>query len=312
MKTAKELMSLTKDERLNELLASMPMKHIRKGISKRGSMTRAYSAGASKIAVNMFSDCRTEGYDETYGITMKDCNKLSRILVQAIQNVCPGPLQTMKYLQDLASFQLGKHEVKGPGTTKDFKDLKKARHTLLIEKDLTDEQLDELDDLTKELQKYSYELVYGLGEESITWSTPSGFTALYEKYTTTDYPVKARLNGKYINHKLRQPTDKPDIQGFMCGISPNYIHSMDAAHMAIVIAGWDGDFGAVHDSFSTHACDVDALLRRTKEVFIQMYDHPNYFSVIREQLTNNEDDVDQPTLGDLDIGEIEDSDYFFA
>ena len=111
-------MSLTKDERLNELLASMPMKHIRKGISKRGSMTRAYSAGASKIAVNMFSDCRTEGYDETYGITMKDCNKLSRILVQAIQNVCPGPLQTMKYLQDLASFQLGKHEVKGPGTTK--------------------------------------------------------------------------------------------------------------------------------------------------------------------------------------------------
>ena len=312
VKTAKELMSLTKDERLNELLSSMPMKHIRKGISKRGSMTRAYSAGASKIAVNMFSDCRTEGYDETYGITMKDCNKLSRILVQAIQNVCPGPLQTMKYLQDLASFQLGKHEVKGPGTTKDFKDLKKARHTLLIEKDLTDEQLDELDDLTKELQKYSYELVYGLGEESITWSTPSGFTALYEKYTTTDYPVKARLNGKYINHKLRQPTDKPDIQGFMCGISPNYIHSMDAAHMAIVIAGWDGDFGAVHDSFSTHACDVDALLRRTKEVFIQMYDHPNYFSVIREQLTNNEDDVDQPTLGDLDIGEIEDSDYFFA
>ena len=32
----------------------MPMKHIRKGISKRGSMTRAYSAGDSKIGENMW------------------------------------------------------------------------------------------------------------------------------------------------------------------------------------------------------------------------------------------------------------------
>ena len=155
-------------------------------------MTRAYSAGASKIAVNMFSDCRTEGYDETYGITMKDCNKLSRILVQAIQNVCPGPLQTMKYLQDLASFQLGKHEVKGPGTTKDFKDLKKARHCLLIEKDLTDEQLDELDDISKELKEYI--LRTGLWTGRREYNLVYSFRVLLRctrSYTTTDYlPLK--------------------------------------------------------------------------------------------------------------------------
>ena len=40
----------------------MPMKHIRKGIAKRGSMTRAYSAGAQKIAENMYLDCHVEGY----------------------------------------------------------------------------------------------------------------------------------------------------------------------------------------------------------------------------------------------------------
>ena len=43
-----------------------------------------------------------------------------------------------------------------------------------------------------------------------------------------------------------------------------------------------------------------------------MYDYDNYFEVIRNFITDAEDDVEQPTLGTLDIKEIENSDYFFA
>ena len=146
----------------------------------------------------------------------------------------------------------------------------------------------------------------------MTWTTPSGFTALYEKFSTKDIKARVTLNGKVIKHVLKTPTDRPDIQGFMCGISPNYIHSMDAAHMALVIADWEGDFGAVHDSFSTHANDVDELLQRTKDVFIEMYNYDNYFDEIRRNLTDNKDDVNQPELGNLNIQEIGHSDYFFA
>ena len=89
VQTAKELINQTTDERLMEILESMPMKKIRKGISKRGSMTRAYSAGAKKIAENMYLDCRTEDYHEQYGIDRDDCNKFARILIQAINTVCP-------------------------------------------------------------------------------------------------------------------------------------------------------------------------------------------------------------------------------
>ena len=39
----------------------IPMKDIRKGISKRGSMTRAYSAGHVAIALNMYADVYQEG-----------------------------------------------------------------------------------------------------------------------------------------------------------------------------------------------------------------------------------------------------------
>ena len=312
VQTAKELVNQTTDEHLLSILKAMPMKKIRKGISKRGSMTRAYSAGANKIGDNMWFDCKAEDYHEEYGITKKDCQKFAKILIKAIETVCPGPLKTMKYLQDLAAFQIGKHELKGPGDVKMFREMRNRRQELIAEYDLTDEELDELDDLSKTLNEFSYELVYGQGENSITWETPSGFTALYEKFTTRDYQVKARLNGKYVGHKLRAPTDKPDLHGFMCGISPNYIHSMDAAHMALVIEDWEHTFGAVHDSFSTHAGNVDDLLEKTKTVFINMYDTDNYFDIIRNNLTNNEDEVEQPELGSLDIQEIYNSDYFFA
>ena len=82
--------------------------------------------------------------------------------------------------------------------------------------------------------------------------------------------------------------------------------------MALVIDFWNGDFGAVHDSFSTHACDVDRLLDLTKEAFVCMYEEDNYFDTIRFKLTNNEDDVEQPEVGELDIGGIHDSEFFFA
>ena len=82
--------------------------------------------------------------------------------------------------------------------------------------------------------------------------------------------------------------------------------------MALVIADWDGAFGAVHDSFSTHANDVDNLLALTKHHFINMYDKENYFDEIRNLITNNKDDIEQPTLGTLDIGGINDSEFFFS
>ena len=312
VQTAKKLIELAADdERLTSILKQMPMKHIRKGISKRGSMTRAYSAGASKIAENMFFDCKAEDYHEKYGITLKDCNKFAALLVKAIEQVCPGPLQTMAYLQNLAQYQIGKHELVG-GTRAEFKELKARRFELLSLKDPSDDELIELNDVSIKLNEFSFELVYGNGETVIEWSTPSGFKARYENYTTVDFKSRARLNGKDIKHVMKTPTDKPDIRGFMSGISPNYIHSMDAAHMALVIADWEGDFGAVHDSFSTHASEVDLLLQRTKEVFINMYDSDNYFDVIRQQLTDNTDAVEQPELGELDVHDIASSDYFFA
>ena len=312
VQTAKKLIELTTNKEVAETLDSMPMKHIRKGISKRGSMTRAYSAGSGKIGENMYFDCRQADFDKTYGITKAQCKKLARTLVKSIEEVCPGPLQTMEYLQKLAEYKLGRYTITGPGSTQEYKELMSRRYELLCIKDMSNEELEELNEIAINLQDYSYELSWGEGSKKLEWKTPSGFVARYEKFTTEDVKERVTLNGKTIKHVLQAPTDRPDVKGFMCGISPNYIHSLDASHMALVIENWEGAFGAVHDSFSTHANDVDELLQRTKDVFIEMYNHDNYFDIIRQNLTDNNDDVNQPTLGDLDIEEIQYSDYFFA
>jgi hypothetical protein len=57
-------------------------------------------------------------------------------------------------------------------------------------------------------------------------------------------------------------SDKMDKSRQANGIAPNFVHSMDAAHlMKTIIKAKDKhdieDFSVVHDSFGTHACDID-------------------------------------------------------
>ena len=239
----------------------IPMKHIRKGISKRGSMTRAYSAGATKICENMYLDCRTYGYDEQYNIEQKDCFMLARNLIQAIDVVCPGPLQTMKFLQLLA--------------------------TELIED----------------------------GNNTISWTTPAGFPVHYKAPRMDKHQHKVTIRGlRRVSLQGQFPTEYPDVRKFMSGISPNFIHSLDAAHMCNVIARWDTAFGGVHDSFSTYADDVDDLLELTKDVFIEQYTpvEGNNFKGIKRMLGLEDTEIGNPSLGNLNIERIRESDYFFA
>jgi len=256
-------------ERMPEWFAerNIPMKAIRKGIAKRGSMTRAYSAGQKKIAINMYTDCRAEGYDIKYNITEDDCIVLSKQLILAINDTCVGPLKTMKFIQKLTDHILSS------------------------------------------------------GETCTRWTSPSGFPVLYEMWIQKNIKVRGRIRGLgQISHRIKVPVVTPNgdlipcRRSFASGCSPNFVHSMDAAHMAKVIASFSGDFGAIHDSFSTHACDVNDLLEHTKWQFAMMYNSDNYFTTIENMLLETRDGYElvQPALGTLDISEIISSDYFFC
>ena len=297
---------------------NMPMKHIRKGISKRGSMTRAYSAGERTMGINMYADCHQEGFTNLYGITVEDCNNLSHKLIQAINEVCPGPLSTMRYLQKLAQYELGTYkwfDDHNKIADKKYRKLKKERNTLLYKKDKDDLELKRLSDLTVELSGYTSKLVNGNGKSYISWRTPSGFLVEYKCFTTQQLEARSTIKGiGVIKHKGVEETIYPDSRGYASGISPNFVHSLDGSHMSIVIDNWDRDFAAVHDAFAVHAPYVDDLLYITKESFIMMYDYDNFYDWIEETLLSNTDglDVEQPIIGELDIEGVRKSDNFFA
>jgi len=251
----------------------MPMKHIRKGIAKRGSMTRAYSAGRNKIARNMFDDCHVAGFTTKYNISEDDCFELSGDLVNAVNHVCAGPLKTSKYLQKIAAHELDS------------------------------------------------------GKSHLEWHTPSGFPVVYKTVLQHERRQRGTIKGLKDNkdgrvmHVIRvdvinkETGEKvPCRRSFASGISPNFVHSMDAAHLANTCNAFDGSFCAVHDSFATHAEDVPLLTDVAKMTFIAQYDVANFFDVIDALLITDRDSfkVEQPPLGTLDINDVVESDYFLS
>ena len=254
-------------------IKDMPMKHIRKGIAKRGSMTRAYSAGKMRIAKNMYEDCHVEGYTVKYNITEDQCDVLAGNLIKAINTVCAGPLKTTKYLQKIAEHELNS------------------------------------------------------GRNQLTWTTPSGFPVVYKAYLQHERKQRGTIKGIQGNKDgrvmhvikvdvLNKETGErvPCRRSFASGISPNVVHSYDAAHMANTIVSFNGSFGAVHDSFSTHANEVDFLQEVTKMTFIAQYDVENFFNILQDNLMDSKDTFtfNQPELGSLVLNEVMDSKYFFC
>lgn len=98
---------------------------------------------------------------------------------------------------------------------------------------------------------------------------------------------------------------------------PNYVHSLDSTHMfltAIDCARRGLTFTAVHDSYWTHACDVDTMSTSLREQFVRLYSMP-LLENFRDQLALRFPDCSLPPLperGTLDLNHVKDSPYFFS
>jgi DNA-directed RNA polymerase len=81
----------------------------------------------------------------------------------------------------------------------------------------------------------------------------------------------------------------------------------------LVASDWEGSFGAVHDSFSTHACDVDKLGRLVRDYFVRLYDYENFFTEIKEALLSEPEGFEaEVPIGSLNVNDVYDSKYFFC
>lgn len=116
--------------------------------------------------------------------------------------------------------------------------------------------------------------------------------------------------------KAAQPAVSKQASAF----PPNYIHSLDASHMmmtADACARHGIAFAGVHDSFWTHAADVDTIRREIREQFVALYSQPLLEQLRADmQLSLEEAGSDAvlpppPATGELDLKCVLDSTYFF-
>jgi DNA-directed RNA polymerase len=196
------------------------------------------------------------------------------------------------------------------------------------------------------VMKYLQEIAGALAKANlpVRWTTPMGFpvvnayyepefvrinTLLWNKALNVMEPFKTKVRSAYskklLNNKQRD------------GIAPNFVHSLDAAHLqSVVVNSVDSDihnFLLIHDSFASLPNQMDEFSMVVRQSLVSMYESRDvleeFFESARADLVSamgeagadvkalgklidSLDKLEKPAFGSLDLNGILNSPYAFA
>ncbi|GAB4853640.1 DNA-directed RNA polymerase 3B, chloroplastic [Ancistrocladus abbreviatus] len=115
---------------------------------------------------------------------------------------------------------------------------------------------------------------------------------------------------------LQQEGDLIEVRKQRTAFPPNFVHSLDGSHMMMTaVACRDAglQFAGVHDSFWTHACDVDKMNQILREKFVELYSIPILENLLESFRTSYPASTfpPLPDRGDFNLNEVLESPYFF-
>jgi len=184
----------------------------------------------------------------------------------------------------------------------------------------------------------------------VRWTTPAGFTIWQEYRKRTTQRVETVFGASLIRGfsgevenreasagqadkgvkegdvrvrvQITHLTPEIDKVAQKNGISPNFIHSMDASHlMQTVTAGANKgirSFAMIHDSFGTHAGNSGKFFRIIREEFVRTYIEQDVLAVFASQVSDqlNNENLKKlapiPLKGSLEVSGVKKSLYAFA
>ena len=146
----------------------------------------------------------------------------------------------------------------------------------------------------------------------ISWETPSGFPACQDYFTAEVHRINTWLHGP-IKIRVMSESDEPDAARHASGLAPNFVHSLDAAHLHLTTANAKAQginsLAMIHDDYGTHAAHAQALFDTIRKEFVAMYlacDPPAMLAAKYPCISA------PPAKGSLDIMEVLESDFFFS
>lgn len=148
--------------------------------------------------------------------------------------------------------------------------------------------------------------------KAVAWQTPAGLRVVSEYDREHSVRIKSAAFAASDFYLRRPEEGKPNLRKITDAVAPNFVHSLDAAHLASVLVRAKAEgivVSAIHDDFGTHARDTAALHRIIREEFVAMYTDNN---ILQSLADSTGYDQPPPTKGDLDLSEVLTSQYFFS
>ncbi|KAJ9147463.1 hypothetical protein P3X46_029624 [Hevea brasiliensis] len=148
--------------------------------------------------------------------------------------------------------------------------------------------------------------------EPVRWTTPLGLPVVQPYRKLGRHLIKTSLQVL----TLQQETEKVMVKRQRTAFPPNFVHSLDGSHMmmtAVACKKAGLNFAGVHDSYWTHACDVDEMNRILREKFVELYEKP-ILENLMESFQQSFPTLSFPSLperGDFDLQDVLESPYFF-
>lgn len=152
--------------------------------------------------------------------------------------------------------------------------------------------------------------------KAIWWTNPAGMR-IHQEYLKPSTQTIETVGGKYKFYIKDLNKRKLAVSKQKNGIAPNFVHSIDAAHMAMVVLRLkeEGitDMHMIHDSFGVHACHTELLNRIIREEFVKIHSRnllEEFKLEVEEQLGVELEPY--PEQGDFDVRQVERSKYAFS
>jgi DNA-directed RNA polymerase len=190
--------------------------------------------------------------------------------------------------------------------------------------------------------------------QPVQWTTPLGFPIMQPYFDIKSRRVQTVLHDMVVmkNRDLDFEADNTNapvkLYKQVQALPPNFVHSLDSSHMLMTAAACREvglTFAAVHDSYWTHACDMEKMNTILRDQFVALHqstDLPRLYEQLQQtyscklghgtscegyddgkkgpckhaencmRVRWDKLDGPPPAQGELDIAVVRDSVYFFS
>lgn len=156
--------------------------------------------------------------------------------------------------------------------------------------------------------------------QPVNWRTPTGLVVQQAYRVPNAKRIELTFDKVRLQLTLTASKEKIDSRKQASGISPNWVHSLDASHMTKTVNACHAlgvrSFCFIHDSYGTHAGNAGVLAQVLREEFVKMYSErdvlADFARDLKAVLPEGRELPPLPEHGSLNLSLVLESPFFFA